>query len=352
MKYYETSFIDYIKSVDNFNIHKEKEYIYDNIPENFDELTNLIFTGPSGVGKYSQAIKIIQKYSETSLKYDKKITCFYDKQNYTYRHSDIHYEIDISLLGCNSKQLWHDIFFQIIDIITIKPKKQAILLCKNFHTINSELLEIFYSYIQHNKINPNINIKFFLITEHISFIPYNIINSSIILNYKKPNIDTYKSIHNQEKQKENGNDDFISRLLDCKLYKETSKYINDIDESDIINIKDFRYFDLIKNNDIPNDLFNTVCDNIIHSIINFKSVTLLNMRENLYDILTYNIDIYECIWYVLYYLIDNDYIDDEKSKNILKQLFLQLKYYNNNYRPIYHLERIIYTIIIEIHNIK
>ena len=76
------------------------------------------------------------------------------------------------------------------------------------------------------------------------------------------------------------------------------------------------------------------------------------MREHLYDILTYNIDVYECIWYILYYLISNDYIDNEKSKNILKQLFLQLKYYNNNYRPIYHLERIIYSIIIELHNIK
>ena len=37
----------------------------------------------------------------------KKMHITVAKQNYTIKVSDIHYEVDLSLLGCNSKILWH-----------------------------------------------------------------------------------------------------------------------------------------------------------------------------------------------------------------------------------------------------
>lgn len=353
MKYYETSFVDYIKSVDEFNIHSDKKYIIDNLPDDFNKLSNLILVGSSGIGKYSQALKIIEKYSDSKLKYEKKITCPFEKQPYIFRLSDIHYEIDISMLGCNSKQLWHDIFFQIIDITTQrfeKTNKNAIILCKNFHTINSELLEIFYSYIQHNKINTNINLRFIIISESISFLPYNILNTSIIINYKRPSLDKY--IEMFKKNKMENKDNFLDRLSDINNGIKNNDLINEIYTQDITNIKELKYFDLIDNkDDIPTDIFNIVCDKIINEIINFKSTTLLQLRDLLYDILTYNIDVYECIWYILYYLIDTNYINEENMDNILNKLYVQLKFYNNNYRPIYHLEIIIYNIISNIHHI-
>jgi hypothetical protein len=349
MKHYETSFIDYIKAVNNYNLHEDKEYIFNSLPDNFSELTNLIITGTSGIGKYSQSLKIIEKYSDTGLKYDKKITCSYEKQPYIFKISDIHYEIDISMLGCNSKQLWHEIFFQIIDIVTIKQRKDAIILCKNFHTINSELLDIFYSYMQHNKINPNINLKFIIITEHISFIPYNILNNCISISYRRPSIEKYKKIFTITNNPDNNNIKFLERINKININIKDSNLLNNIPETNIINIKDFKYFNLINDNDdIPEDIFNIVSDKLLSEIINFKNCSLLQIRDLLYDILTYNLDIYECIWYIIYELIDNDYINNSNYKNILNQLYIQFKYYNNNYRPIYHLERIIYNIIINI----
>ena len=354
MKYYETSFIDYIKSVNDFNIQNDKKYIIENLPDNFDKLSNLILVGPPGTGKYSQALKIIEKYSDSKLKYEKKIICPFEKQPYNFRLSDIHYEIDISMLGCNSKQLWHDIFFQIIDIITQrfeKSNKNAIILCKNFHTINSELLDIFYSYIQHNKINPNINLRFIIISESISFLPYNILNSSIIINYKRPSMETYKkTFKNNNTIKKN---DFIDRMNECNISIKNEDIINSILKEDITNIKDLKYFDLINNStELPSDIFNVICDKITNEIINFKSSTLLQLRDLLYDILTYNIDVYECIWYIIYSLINMEYINEDNMDDILNKLYIQLKFYNNNYRPIYHLEIIIYNIISNIHNIK
>ena len=54
----------------------------------------------------------------------------------------------MALLGCNAKLLWNDIFNHIIDIISTSKHKKGIIVCKNFHEIHSELLEIFYSYMQ------------------------------------------------------------------------------------------------------------------------------------------------------------------------------------------------------------
>ena len=364
MKYYETNYLDYINSLEKYNLHEYKKKLFNKIPSSFNKLSNFIFNGPSGSGKYSQVLNIIKNYSDSNLKYDKKITCYYEKQNYTYKISDIHYEIDISQLGCNSKQLWHDIFFQIVDIITIKPRKEAIIMCYNFHTINNELLDTFYSYMQHCKINPNINIKFFLITEHVSFLPHNIINSSIIINFKRPSIQQYKRLYTIKCENDSENDyendsendcendcDFIKRLKKGLILNNNSKNIFEkIDANNIINIKDFKYFDLIKNdNDIPSELFDIIINKLIDEIINFKTSSFINIREHLYDLLTYNIDIYESIWYIFYYLINNNFID--KNENILKDVYSQLKYYNNNYRPIYHLERIFYNIVIKIHNL-
>ena len=57
----------------------------------------------------------------------------------------------------------------------------------------------------------------------------------------------------------------------------------------------------------------------------------------------------ECLWYILKHLIHNNYIKKEDISDILIKSFTFFKYYNNNYRPIYHLESIIFYIINKIH---
>ena len=148
MKYYETSFEEYLQSKNNLDLHPEIKIQTNKLPEDVNKLNNLIIYGPSGSGKYSVALDIINKYSHNELKYDKRTTVYTEKGNFNLKISDIHYEVDIALLGCNSKQLWHEIFFKIVDIISIQKDKKGIILCKNFQNIHSELLDIFYSYIQ------------------------------------------------------------------------------------------------------------------------------------------------------------------------------------------------------------
>ena len=350
MKFYETNYEDYVNSVESNNFHKELINIYSCFPSSIHQFDNLIVYGPTGVGKYSQVLYFLKKYSPSELKYEKKITLQNEKQTYIYHISDIHYEIDIALLGCNSKLLMHDIFFQIVDIVSVKPDKIGIIICKNFHMIHNELLEIFYSYIQqYNHPSSQIQIKFILLTEHISFIPNNIVNSCKIISIKRPDKNYYNNVANNTIF----NTDFIKRIHNYKNISSGSSHQNavlkEIDTSYIINTKEIRSFNIINNpNDIPNDNFNTICNTIIHDMETIQNISFMKFRDDLYDILIYNLDTVECIWHVLSYFIQNNRISKNDISAILDRMFLNLKYYNNNYRPIYHLENIFYYIITKI----
>jgi len=363
MKYYETHFDDYISAVNKKNIHPELQYKYNRLPDKISKLENLIIYGASGVGKYSQVLYLLKKYSANELKYEKKIIANTEKQNYTYKLSDIHYEIDMSLLGCNSKILWHEIFFQIVDIISVKQEKVGIIVCKNFHLIHTELLEIFYSYMQqYNHSQSHIQIKFFIITEHLSFLPTQIINSCQILNIKRPEKLSYVEItqdnintkHNIE-DKEIG--EFTNRVSDYKSLPTTkNKHDNIIEIYDkievdgIMNIKDTRYFEFIKEpKDLPNEVFNIVCDNIIKEIESTKKLNFTDFRDTLYDILTYTLAAVDCLYYVIQYFIESGKLNKKDISDVLEKTYVFLKYYNNNYRPIYHLESIMFYIINKIH---
>ena len=110
----------------------------------------------------------IKKYSPTELKSSSKINVTYNKNINYFKISDIHFEIDMSLLGCNSKLLWNEVYNQIIDVISAKADNSGIIVCKYFHEIHSELLETFYSYMQ-NEAHKAIELKFILLTEEIEF---------------------------------------------------------------------------------------------------------------------------------------------------------------------------------------
>ena len=348
MKYYETHFEEYISSVENYNIHPELKQKYDLLPDKISKLENMIIYGPSGIGKYSQVLYLLKKYSNNELKYEKKITALTEKQNYTYKLSDIHYEIDMSLLGCNSKILWHEIFFQIVDIISVKHEKIGIIICKNFHLIHTELLEIFYSYMQqYNHSQSNIQIKFFIITEHISFLPTSIINACQTINICRPCKEFYKNITTTS----NSELDFTNRITNYKNKKKIENELyDDIGLDGIINIKDTRYFEFIKNTtEFPKEVFNIVCDNIIQEIESEKKINFADFRDTLYDILTYNLDTIECLSYIIEHFIENGKINGKDISDILEKSYVFLKYYNNNYRPIYHLESIMFYIINKVH---
>jgi hypothetical protein len=319
MKFYETHFEEYINAIQKQNLHPKLEKIYKKFPETLYELKNVIIYGPSGVGKYTQMLNLIKKYSPTELKYEKKISVNYNKQAYFFKISDIHYEIDMSLLGCNSKLLWHEIYTQIIDIISAKTDKSGIIVCKYFHEIHSELLENFYSYMQQNNAI-SVDIKFIIVTEKLSFIPDNILNCCEIINIARPS----KSNYNK-----------------CFKNKLPTKF----NLENITNIKTLKLFN--EELMLP---YKIICNKIIDNMIQVDDLKFLKFRDILYDIFIYNLDITDCIWYILSTLVKENRIKNEYFSDILIKTYSFFQYYNNNYRPIYHLEKYLFYLIKIIHN--
>jgi hypothetical protein len=386
MKYYETHFEEYITAMEKCDLHPELESMVNTLPSKMMQIENIIIYGPPGSGKYSQVLRILKKYSPSDLKYDKKITVQTEKQEYIYRISDVHFEIDMSLLGCNSKLLWNEIFLQIVDIISVKQEKIGIILCKNFHLIHAELLEIFYSYIQqYNNIHSNIKIRFFIVTEHLSFIPTTIMNACHILRVKRPSMERYvdylikkqitvasedqqplpispintlstkfEELHSVQhlKQTSSAKGDVSGNYDEKAKLKNLSsvELINSIDIDSIANIKELRSFSFIKTvGNIPKDVFNIICDNIIEEMLHPEKIEFTSFRDTLYDILTYNLDMTDCLWYILTHFIEKQCLKVSDVSDILIRSYTFLKYYNNNYRPIYHLESILFYIINKLH---
>jgi hypothetical protein len=320
MKFLETHFEDYINEVKKINLHPKLEKYYSQFPDILDKLGNLIFYGPSGVGKYSQMLYSIQKYSPTDLKYEKKLSLTYDKKQYCFKISDIHYEIDMSLLGCNSRSLWHDIYQQIVDSLSVKNNKIGIIVCKNFHNVHSELLENFYSYMQDNNAM-SVNIKYILLTEEISFISDSILNSCEVIHVARP-----------------------TKISYAKCSKK--KLPSDLKIENICNIKYLHtgVYELM----YPHKI---ICDNVIKEMIEIDELKFSKFRDLLYDIFIYNLDITHCIWYILTKLIELNKIKSNNMSEILLKTYNFLKYYNNNYRPIYHLESYLFYLIRIIHGL-
>jgi hypothetical protein len=225
----------------------------------------------------------------------------------------------MSLLGCNSKLLWHEIYTQIIDIISAKTDKSGIIVCKYFHEIHSELLENFYSYMQQNSAI-SIDIKFIILTEELSFISDNILNCCEIINISRPSKTNYNK---------------------CLKNKLPTKF----NLENITNIKTLNLFN--EELMLP---YKMICNKIVDNMININDLKFLKFRDILYDIFIYNLDITDCIWYILSTHIKENRIKNEHLSDVLIKTYSFFQYYNNNYRPIYHLEKYLFYLIKIIHN--
>ena len=321
MKFYDTHFEDYVSSNEDISLHPKLDKVYERFPESIGDLRNMIFYGPKGVGKYTQMLAAIKKYSPTRLKYEKKFSVTYNKNTYFFKISDIHFEVDMSLLGCNSKMLWNEVYNQIVDVILAKSEKTGIIVCKYFHDIHSELLETFYSYMQTQTSSP-IDLKFIILTEEMSFIPDNILNCCHAIQVARP-----------------------SRSLYNKCLKNKAK--KDIPLPEITNMKNMLAG--VKQLMRP---YEVICMKLIESMLDVDSIRFLNMRDQLYDIFIYHLDVTDCVWFILEYLVTQKHLQQDDVTDTLQRTFVFLQYYNNNYRPIYHLESYIFYLIRKIHGLS
>jgi hypothetical protein len=317
MKFLDTHFDNYIQSSNKITLHPHIKKQVETFPPNIPELKNVILYGPQGVGKYTQMLNMVKKYSPSELKYEKKLTVTYNKMNYYFKISDVHFEIDMDLLGCNAKLLWNEIYTNIVDVLSARTNKNGIIVCKNFHKIHGELLDCFYSYIQQN--STNIHLIYFIVSESVSFLPDNILNNFQIISLPRP----LKSQYN--------------KVLNTKLS-------SDYNVQNISNIKN-----ILTNTPSFNINIDNYVDNLYQLMSNPSDLKYGAFRDVIYDIFIYDMEIGQIIRLLLKTLNNNATISNETMTAIYVDTFSFLQYYNNNYRPIYHLENYLYSLINKIH---
>ncbi len=228
---------------------------------------SVILYGPENSGKYTKAIEMIKPYSKSELKYKRKMEIEVNNEPYYFNISDVHFEIDFELLGTNGNSIWLE-FYNNLKYIIDTQMNFGIILCRNFHFIDSELLTIFYTFMVKS------NIRFILCTKYISYLPKEIKEVCNIIHFKKIYMESY----------------------DLQYKKFCNKII-----------------EYIRNND--DDLF--------------------QLREYLYQLLTYNFDIHKCLQYIHFELLDKLKIENPK------EMIDILHKYNSNYRSIFHLEHFV-----------
>jgi hypothetical protein len=264
------------------------------MPKHIADFNHLILYGPQGVGKYTQMLRIVQKYSAHKLKYEKRVVIQFNDAPYAFKISDIHYEIDMDMLGCTPKLLFHEIYVHIKDIVQSNPVHHGIVVCKNFNFVNKDLLDIFYSYMQDS-------LKFILLTDAVSFIPESIMYRSRVVAVARPPLDKY---------------------VQC-----FGKFVPNLKSAVYGTLPDTRQ---------------QLCDGICR-MIETQNHSFAEMREKLYSILIYNLNVDACVWLILSRMLT--ILPAEKHSQLLVNTVRFFQYFNNNYRPIFHLEHYVYGMV-------
>ena len=348
MRFFETHFCEYVKKVEEYSLHPVIKKVFAAFPPHIQSLPSMLMYGPSGVGKYSHALYMISHYSPSQLKYEKRIAVAYNKDTFFIKISDCHFEVDMSLLGCNSKHLWNEIYNQIQDIVSSRPNTTAFVMCKNFHKIHSELLETFYSYMMDN-------LKFIILSDHVSFLPDNILQRCKMIPFKRPTATMYNKCLFPPATASAAASSASASIADRKqphvpsslvVIKETPvRLTNKFRLETITNIKALKS-NMTELTEPHENICNCIVDIILSPDAQLKYDEL---RERLYDILTYDINIQECVWFILRRLLQEGALLPEMMDDIMIQTYTFFQYFNNNYRPIYHLENFVLLLVCKIH---
>ena len=273
----------------------------------------------------------VSRYSESKLRTEHIIPVETTKFTYNMRISDIHYEIDVRLLGCNHRILWDEIYRLIYPIVLSKPvgMRRGIIVLRGFQNVHPDLHSALYGYIQQCRHDKDVDIVFYIQTTCISFIRDDIRQSCRRVNIIKTP-ETFE---------------YIKNYIPISPTK-NPQHINNIDMSELVNDK--------VHCDIGGRLHVRTCDELVRLIgydyaVDKDNNIFTDIRNRLYDILFLDIDMNICLWYITTQVIDLFQTSSVQTSEIINAYIRCFIGHNNNYRPIYHLERFILTIVKTIH---
>ena len=291
----------YVQTARNNSLHPGLARVYTSLPDSLKDAVHLLIHGPSGVGKYTQGLLSLEKYSPSGLRYDKIMKAGDDKHPYVMRISDVHFEVDMETLGCHSRTLWSAIHSHVVDSVCTRSPPVGFIMCKNFHKTHKELLEVFYYYMSHKST------RFILLSEHIGFLPRKIVDRCLRIPVPRP---------------------ALARLRVAGLPDEPVHNLKSVSEAQ----------QQVEKREVP------LCESVLQMIVADETPDYVALRTLFYELLIRQHSIADCVWWLSRQLCDDGHCPPEKYIGLFTRLCLFFHLYNNNYRPIYHLERLAFSL--------
>lgn len=289
-------FEQYVANLNKCDFHPAIGKIRDACPSDISEMPHLLINGPPGVGKYTQALGFIDKYSPSRLRYEKRMEVSGDKTTYSMKISDVHFEIDMETLGCHSRSLWSTIHSQVVDAVRAKTPPIGFIMCRNFHKTHKELLEVFYYYMATPEI------RLILISDHIGFLPRRITDRCFRIPLACPPSSRVRA------------GGVSSEAVGRNMKGATERRI------------------------ALSQRHEPLQNALITMILSTESFDYALLRNKFYDVLIKQHHMPAVIWCIVRSLIKSGRISDENIPRLFDVVCRFYRLYNNNYRPIYHLE--------------
>ena len=101
---------------------------------------DLIVYGTDGSNKEEAVGAFLESASPSSLKYERKLVCETPKSRFFVRVSDIHYSLDLNLLGPAGLVMWNCIVDQIRGSIAASGKREGLVVCYSVEGYSAEVL--------------------------------------------------------------------------------------------------------------------------------------------------------------------------------------------------------------------
>ena len=284
-------------------------------------LGNYIFFGREGCGKYTMALNYIREYSENRLHSLRTLNLTFNKKTYVLPMSDVHFEVEMNLLGSSAKSLWVHIMQNVYDITVARRRKMSIVLCKNCHTITNEHMDIMQSYVKHSS-DPSrkCEVYYVFLTEHLSFIPREISHVFVVVRVPIYARQLVASTGDEAASVSVGGNRICAEVLGPS-HAEVCAEAGSASQL-------FKYRSIIDST-------------IERHIYRFRPEDLTSIRNAIYDIFIYHISPYDVVWSVFSRCCVRQSTSwghgvFESLCFYIHEMFAQ---YNSNYRPILHIEK-------------
>lgn len=311
-------FEEYLQAIERYDLHPRCGRMMDKCPSDIREFRHLIMYGPSGVGKYTQALRLIRRYSPSKLKYQKKmVVTVTKKMSYCCRFSDVHYEVDMSLLGCNAKMLWSVLFQHIVEIIAAKSLRVGIVLCKHVDATHRELLDQLHAFM--HPLMQGVTVHFLLLADHLCGLPSSLLCHCEVMRVPRPTSRQYQLALN------------ISSNISA-LGPITNMKVSPLDKQAAAMMHPHRL------------LGDKLMRMMLSPLANFP---FLAVRDTIYDMFIYHISLEDTVWHILTTWVREQHLPATQMQDVYWKTYRFLQYYNNNYRPIYHVESyVLYLVMV------